>query len=463
MKKIINPRVRKAQKRSLVAAPLSAALILASSTAWSAPGLIDVYQMAVLHDAKLAQARATYQANQEALNIARSPLLPQIAANANYVKNDSNVDTADVTTRELGLSMTQSLYQHDNWARYSQAKYQMQKSEYEIKFAEQDLIVRVSDAYFKVLLAQEDVKLAQAKEEADQTQWERAQASAEVGLASKTDVLQAKSSYDLSKSQRITAENNLDVAYEELMKLTGKPVSEFKVIKLNVNLPAQNLDMSKWENMAEEQNLDVLQVEETTNVASKEVEVQKSGHWFNLDLKAQYTDQSYSDFNAIYPGQYSDRNNLMVGVYATLPLYSGGGVSAKVSEARANYKAATLGLRDAKESARLNARIQVRNVERGMELVMANRAAVQSNDAFLEAAEEGYKVGLKNLLEVLTARTNMFQARRNLAESLHNVVLSRLKLEAIVGRLTADKLVQFDTVLSNPTHEKMPKLDKPSS
>ncbi|MBD3612467.1 MAG: TolC family protein, partial [Hydrogenovibrio crunogenus] len=186
-------------------------------------------------------------------------------------------------------------------------------------------------------------------------------------------------------------------------------------------------------------------------------------HWFNVDLKAQYTDQSYSDFNAIYPGQYSDRNNLMVGVYATLPLYSGGGVSAKVSEARANYKAATLGLRDAKESARLNARIQVRNVERGMELVMANRAAVLSNDAFLEAAEEGYKVGLKNLLEVLTARTNMFQARRNLAESLHNVVLSRLKLEATVGRLTADKLVQFDKVLSNPTNEKMPKLEKTSS
>jgi len=93
-----------------------------------------------------------------------------------------------------------------------------------------------------------------------------------------------------------------------------------------------------------------------------------------------------------------------------------------------------------------------------MELVEANRAAVISNDAFLEAAEEGYKVGLKNLLEVLTARTNRFQARRNLAESLHNVVLSRLRLEAAVGQLNGDSLSEFERVLSNPSNPLIPSM-----
>ncbi|WP_235585262.1 TolC family outer membrane protein [Thiomicrospira sp. XS5] len=458
MKRTSEPHARKMRKNVLLK-PLAAAFLMASTTAWSAPGLVDIYQMAVLHDAKLAQARATYQANQEVVSIARAPLLPQLTADGSYVKNDSNKDAYDVTTQELGLNVTQSLYQHDNWAKYSQAKYQLQQSEYQMKFAEQDIIVRVADAYFKVVLAQEDVTLAEAKEAADKTQWERAKASAEVGLASKTDVLQAKSSYDLSKSDRITAQNNLDVAYDELMKLTGKEVHELKVISLNTKLPSQTLNLNDWEMRAQENNLTVLQQEEAANVASEEIEVQKSGYWFNVNLQAGYNDMSYSDTASGYDAQYTDRNNLSIGVYASMPLYSGGGTMSQVAQARSNYKAATAGLRDARETASLDARIQVRNVQRGQELVTANRAAVQSNDAFLEAAEEGYKVGLRNLLEVLTARTNMFQARRNLAESLHNVVLSRLKLEAAAGSLTSDKLEKYDQVLSNPTDEKMPKLD----
>ena len=431
---------------------LAMAMVLASPTVFAAPGLTDIYQMAAAHDAKLAQAKATYEANQQAKKIARSPLLPQINATANYVQNNSSVASGDVTTQTLAVELTQSLYRRDNWTRYDQADFQLKKAHFDLKLAEQDMIVRVADAYFKVLLAQEDMSLAQAKTEADKTQWERANASAEVGLASKTDVLQAKSTYDLSQSQLILAQNNLDVAYEELVKLTGRSVDALKTIRLNKTLPKQTLDMAEWEQLALDHNLQVQQVSQQTQIAAKEIETQKSGHWVSVDFKAQYSNLAYTDFNASYPGQYDDRNNFSMGIYASMPLYSGGGTSAKVAEARSNYKAATAGLRDAKESARINARIQVRNVLRGMELVQANRAAVKSNDAFLEAAEEGYKVGLKNLLEVLTARTNRFQARRNLAESLHNVVLSRLKLEAAVGQLNAQSLDEFDQLLSDPTN-----------
>lgn len=448
-------------KKKWLSVSISAALLVTASPAWSAVGLLDVYRMASSHDAKLSQARAEFKANQELVSIARSPLLPQVSASASYAKNDSSFDSGDVDNRNMALNVQQALYHHDSWAKYSQAKYNLKKAEYTMKSAEQDVIVRVADAYFKVLLAQEDVKLAKAKEKADKTQWDRAEASAEVGLASRTDVLQAKSSYDLSKSDRISSENNLDVAYEELMKLTGTPVHSLKEIALNVKLPKPKLNIGKSETEAQQNNLTVLQTEEQVNAASKEVDVQKAGHWLSVDLKASYSDTAYYNYkqNAYSSLRYNDSNDLNVGVYASLPLYSGGGTSSRVAQARASYQAATAGLRDAQETARLNARIQVRNVERGIELVEANRAAVKSNDAFLEAAEEGYKVGLKDLLEVLTARTNKFQARRNLASSLHNVVLSRLKLDAAVGDLSVDKLQAFDALLSDPTSQPMPSVD----
>lgn len=415
-------------------------------------GLLDVYQMAVIHDAKIAQQRAQYQADQQVVETARSPLLPQISADGSYFINESDqdFDRGDVNTRTLSLTLNQSLYDHASWSRYEQAKYSLQQAEFTIREAEQSLIVRTADAFFKVLLAQEDVSLSLAQEEADKIQWERAQASAEVGLASRTDVLQAKSSYDLSKSNRINSENSLDVAKEELLKLTGQPVNSLKVLALQVPLPQDELDMAYWEDLAQTNNLTVKQVEAQLNAAGEEVEVQKSGYWPTAGLQAKVSDTAYSNYTNSGTTIYSDNQNTQIGVSVSLPLYSGGGTSSKVSQARYQYQSANQALRDSREQARLNARVQVRTVERGQSLIAALREAVNSNRAFLDAAEESYRVGLKSLLEVLTARSNFYNARRNLVEALHAQVLNRLNLEATVGDLQAEDLAVYDELLSEP-------------
>ncbi|MDX1348548.1 MAG: TolC family outer membrane protein [Thiomicrorhabdus chilensis] len=430
---------------------LFAGFVLPLQAAPSA-GLLDVYQMAVIHDAKIAQQRAQYQADQQVVETARSPLLPQISADGSYFINESDqdFDRGDVNTRTLSLTLNQSLYDHASWSRYEQAKYSLQQAEFTIREAEQSLIVRTADAFFKVLLAQEDVSLSLAQEEADKIQWERAQASAEVGLASRTDVLQAKSSYDLSKSNRINSENSLDVAKEELLKLTGQPVDSLKVLALQVPLPQDELDMAYWEDLAQTNNLTVKQVEAQLNAAGEEVEVQKSGYWPTAGLQAKVSDTAYSNYTNSGTTFYSDNQNTQIGVSVSLPLYSGGGTSSKVSQARYQYQSANQALRDSREQARLNARVQVRTVERGQSLIAALREAVNSNRAFLDAAEESYRVGLKSLLEVLTARSNFFNARRNLVEALHAQVLNRLNLEATVGDLQAEDLAMYDELLSEP-------------
>lgn len=434
---------------------LASAVLIASSVSVanaSSAGLLDVYQMAVLHDAQLAQQKAVYEASKQGVAQARSALLPQIQADASYAVNDSDLpnDAGDLNTRQLSLSLSQSLYDHASWARYTQSEQTLQQAEYTFNSAEQDLITRTAEQYFNVLLAQEDVALSEAQEEADRVQWERAKASAEVGLSSMTDVLQAKSSYDLSKSDRISAENALDVAYEGLMKLTGKPIKQLKTLMLQVKLPEESLDLTEWEERAQKDNLSVMQLEMQSKVAAEEIEVQKSGHWFTAGLQAEIADIDYSGYDSAYSSSYSDRQNTSIGVSVSLPLYSGGGTSAKVTEARYNYKSANEALRDSREQARLNARVQVRSVERGQSLIAALREAVKSNQAFLEAAEEGYKVGLKSLLEVLTARSNFYSARRNLVEALHAQILNRLALEATAGDLKADDLVTYDALLSEP-------------
>ena len=408
-------------------------------------GLTDIYQMAMNHDAQLAQQRAAFEASKESVKSVKASLLPEITADGSYFINNSDSATGDFNSRDLSITLNQPLYNKSIWSRFEQAKFVTDEAKSSLQNAEQDLILRVANAYFKVLLAQEDVRLSIAQEKADKLQWDRAQASADVGLGSRSDVLQAKSSFDLTKSERISNQNNLDVAFEELMKLTGKPVMSLNSLQSEATLPSEIFDMEKWAQRSEDNNLLVKQVEAQFKKATEEVTAQKAGHWPTVGLQARITDTDYSSTNSV---SLNDSTGNSIGVSVSVPLYAGGGTIAKVSEARFNQTSAQQALRDSREQARLNARIQVRSVERGESLVAALREAVKSNGSFLEAAEEGYKVGLNNLLEVLTARSNLYNAQRNLMEAMHNQVLNRLNLEATVGDLTAEDLMQYDALMT---------------
>ncbi len=430
----------------------SVSSVQASATA----GLMDVYQMASMHDATLAQARATYQSDQQGLKTARSYLLPQIQADGSYFVNDSSYDPSDITSRDLSVTLNQSLYQHETWAGYEQVKQSLETSKYVVQTAEQNLILRVTEAYFNVLLAQQDLQLFNAKEKADKTQLERAQASSEVGLASRVDVLQAKSSYDLSRSDRITGENSLDISLEELSKLTGKSIRHLKGLSMQVVLPKVDLNKANLEARVKAHNLAIKQAASQVLTAEQEIEVQKGGYWPTVNLQAKYTDSAYSDYSTQTTFN-RDAQKTSIGVTVSMPLYSGGGTDSQVSAARYQVTSAREALRDSQEQARLDVRIQARTLEAGESLISALREAVKSNDAFLEAAEEGYRVGLKSLLEVLTARANQYSARKNLVAAIHNQVLTSLTLESTLGDLTTDDLMLFDKLLQEPVTTAKPK------
>ncbi|MBE0493916.1 MAG: TolC family outer membrane protein [Thiomicrospira sp.] len=426
---------------------MSAAL-LTSLPGQAAPGLVDIYQMALLHDAQLAQARARYEAEREIMTQARSLLLPKVDARASLQQNESNLDGNSGSDQVLSVNLEQPLFNREAFSRYDQAKYQLESSEITYRLAQQSLIERVSSVYFDVLLAEQNLALATSKQEADKIQWEKAQASSDVGLASRTDVLQTRSAYDLSISARINAENSLDSAYEAMTKLTGKSVNQIKQLVLDVALPNLNMDKTALELKAESDNLQVRLAQQNFLVASEEVEAQKSGHWFNVSLNAQISDSSYSGYGT--GSTRRDNQNTSVGITLNVPLYRGGATSSQVSEARFNSQAANISVRDAREQARLDARVQAQNLGRGYSLVLALREAVKSSEAFLEAAEEGYRVGLRNLIDVVTARANLFDAQSNLAEALHNVLLTQLRLQNTLGELNVDHLRQIDQLLSNP-------------
>ncbi|SFR50186.1 TolC family outer membrane protein [Thiomicrospira sp. ALE5] len=425
-------------------------IMLVSGAGYAAPGLLDVYQMALIHDAELAQARSDLEADQQQLSQARSLLLPKVNATAglSYPDVDRNQNR-----QTLGLRLDQPIYNREAFSLFDEATIGLNLAELRFTAVKQGLIMRVSQAYFDLLLAQQTLDFAQAREAAEKIQWERAQAAFEVGLASRTDVLQTRSAYDLAMADRIDAENSVDITQEALRRLTGQPVLQVQTLPLDQQLQP-DAQLVRWAEQAGlnqdfSQNLAVQLATEQQRLAEQGIATRQADRWFdvNLSLSHTRTECGGSDRD---PMVCRSGDNTEVSINATLPLYQGGLTSSRVDEARFRNQTAMTAVREAREQASLDARVSLRNLERGQARINALREAVKSNEAFLEAAEEGYRVGLRNLIDVVTARSNLFNAQNNLAQAMQAFVLDQLQLKQVVKQLNADDLSQVDRLLVKP-------------
>ncbi|HEY3698959.1 MAG TPA: TolC family protein, partial [Spongiibacteraceae bacterium] len=207
------------------------------NTGACADTLRDIYELALKNDAKLKTAEATYKANIETEQQAKSRLLPQINGDASYGRNKRDQDNVSITNfdpvtqnfltgnvntktsitdKAWGVSLNQTLFDLPAWFAFKSGRVLSQQAQAQFSADQQDLIVRVADAYFTVLRQWDNLQVALAEERADKRQLDQAQQRFEVGLIAITDVQEARAASDASYAARLTDEGALATAYETL-------------------------------------------------------------------------------------------------------------------------------------------------------------------------------------------------------------------------------------------------------
>ncbi|WP_294948625.1 TolC family outer membrane protein [Sulfurivirga sp.] len=426
------------------------ALWCAATTARADMGLVEVWRLAVQHDAKLAQARARFEAQQKQLDRARAALLPQVNLTGSYGRSETDLpaDSGDVTTRQIGLGLSQALYNRKALVAYDLAKKQVETARLAWQAAQQDLMTRVVKAYFDVLLAQVNLRQSRALEKANRLQWERATTSEQVGLAARTDVLQARSAWDLARADRIKAESALHTAEENLTRLTGRRLTALRGVATDRPVRLPDLNEQAWLRRALAGNLALRQAALGLEQAQLNVDLARSDYYPTLALTAGVTDTAYDNYNRLLSGVYQDTRAQQVALQLQWNLFAGGLTKATVAQAADSARETAEKLRDAREGTALQVRVLLDRLKEGQALVQALQAAVSSSRAFRDAAEESYRVGLKSLLDVLTARANAYKAERDLTAALNDLVVNQLALEAAAGDLTEDDLRRVDGYLT---------------
>jgi outer membrane protein len=420
----------------------------------SAIDFLQTYRLARQNDAAFSSARAGLEAGLEKLPQGRALLLPVINGTANTNWNDGENRTTGVSrqfnSNGYNITLTQPLFRWQNIVQYKQSEFQVLQSEAQFGQATQDLIVRVAQAYFDVLAAQDNIEFIVANKIAIAEQLAQAKRNFEVGTATITDTNEAQARFDLAVAQEISGQNALEVAVRALQQIIGQLPDKLTPLKaVAMTVPVPNV-MDEWANAARGNNFVVRGNEAVFEIATREIERQRAGHYPTLDVVASTQDNTNENLAAaaaLAGGSRASIQQNIVGLQLALPIFAGGSVLSRTREAVALREKARQDLEASRRTAEFNARQSYLNVTNGLAQVKALEQALVSSETALQSNRVGYEVGVRINIDVLNAQQQVFQTKRDLARARYDTILNGLRLKSAAGSLTENDVELVNALL----------------
>lgn len=422
---------------------LAVSVCLACATSAQAMTLSEAYALALSKDAKLAASTARLEADEELKAQATAQLLPQITASVSAKKEQYQLPTSqtnfDETTNNRNLQVTQAIYNRQAFYGYDQAGLKVDYARLRLNATQNELGVRVSEAYLNCLLAQENLLLSKQQIETTEQRVKQVNAALKVGYSTKVDALGLMAELDDVKATYMADQQRLASARQKLRVMIGQAIPEvLPWPKLQPESIMSQFVMSQsWLDQAQQSNLDVQLQQKAVEVAQQELEMRRSAFYPVVSLGAFYADADGSTYFA------QKNDNKAVYVEMKLPLYQGGYDSSRVRESRALLKSAEFDAEYARLYARQQAQEQLSAIHASREKLQAVAQAITSGESYLASAEEGYRLGLRDLSEVSRAKEKLFANRREQARASVELLNALVQLHAVSGRLSDDAMMQI--------------------
>ncbi len=424
-------------------------VLLLSWPSAQAEDLLEMYQLALTNDPRYRAADSTYLADKQNLQQARAVLRPTINATADRSRIDLETETdtgivsrpagdADINRTVFELTLTQPIYNRALFAGLRQARAEVRRADAQFAAARQDLIIRVAEGYFGLLATLDNVELAGAEKAANARQLEVADGRLSVGLATITDVHDARARFQLARAQEIEAINEVRDRRQALREITGRIVRTIATVDRKAPLVEPDPpNLNKWVETALTQDPALIAASETASITREEVKRQRAGHWPTLDVvgRVNRDDEGGSLF-----GGESDVETREAILQLNVPIFQGFSVLSKTREAQKLHKAAEQNLEKEIRFVKRGTRAAFLGVKSAIKNTEALRQSVISHQIALEAKREGFKSGVYHILAVLDAERDFHQSKMEYARAQYEYILNSIRLKKAVATLNGEDL-----------------------
>jgi outer membrane protein len=419
----------------------AASCLLGTSLSSSAAALEEIYQKALYNDAQLKVAEATLRSNQEILPQAKAALLPSINGTADTTYYNTSV--INYNNHGYSVSLVQPVFSAAKWFAFKRGQILDKQAALSFDLAQQNLILRVVNGYLTVLNAKSNLETAQAQERAIKRRLDQVNAQFEVGLIAITDVQEAKASYDAARVSLIESKGALDNSFEALERIIGEQVTD--IDELSEDYPIQQPEPAtpeEWVDAALENNIGLQVASFGIDASRRAAQAAKSGHLPTLDFSATYDRDNGSSTRVGWVDGWV--TSKVVGLSLSVPLFQGGAIQSQTRQAYAELDVAHHSFEDTYRDVKQSTRSLLRDIETSVLSVSARRQSIISSQASLDATSEGFNVGTRNVVDVLTAEQALYAAKRDYAAARFGYIANLFALKQQIGSLSPADIKGLD-------------------
>lgn len=312
---------------------------------------------------------------------------------------------------------------------YRQANYNYQATLESIKQSRQETILNVKQAFYGYLLARRFLEVAEESVGLAEKHLKNVRNLAEVGMATKFDLLRAEVQLANLQPQLIRARNGLQISELALKNLLGLDLNQPVEIKGDLFFQEIQIEAEEAVQKALLNRPEIHQLGYQRRMAAEMIKIARASDLPTLAIGGQLN--YWSNFLNFKKNNWE--NYYTISLALNIPIFNGFAGQAQAAQAKALARQLDFSIKGLTEAIKLEVEQAILNYKQARESLLSQEKNVEQAAEAVRLAELNFAEGLATTLDVTTAQVALSQARTNYAQALYECLMAQAQLEKAIG------------------------------
>lgn len=415
--------------------------------AWT---LQDCINYALQHNIQLQKNRASEQTADIAVKQAKAGLLPSLNASTTqgltyrpFQETGGNIVNGGITSSAADKAIQSGSYGiNASWTVWDGGQKRLniknselsrQEAEYATETTASSIQEQIAQIYVQILYLREAEKINKELLKQDSIVFKRGEQMKLQGQVSKSEVAQLQAQVSTARYNVVNIQTqiaNYKTQLKQLLEITTADdidIADIEVTDESVlrAIPSKMEVYTEALSHRPEIKSSELSIEQS-KLATK---IAKAGYFPTISMTGGLGDSHVTGTQTNFFDQMKNNFNANVGVSVSIPIFDNRQNKSAVEKAQVQEVTSQLDLLDAQKSLYTTIETYWLNATNNQEKFRAAKDNTESVQMSYDLLQEQFKLGVKNIADLLTSRANLLTAKQSMIQDKYTTVLNRALLD----------------------------------
>jgi len=332
-------------------------------------------------------------------------------------------------TSNLQVQVSQLIFSGSYWVGIEMSKLAEQINKTSYNKTELDVCKQVTESYYAILVAQETKRIVEGNIENLREMKKKTEAMAAVGVTEQTNADQISIQVASMENSLKQMDRQIELAYNMLRLQLGVKAS----LQLTLTEPLEGfVNEITIADLIEEpfqvnQNNNVILMDQSVEMAKKQL---KMAYTNFMPTVAAFYDYTYK----IQKSDFDTQPVNVIGINASMPLFTGGGNCSKVKQAKIKLEQAELDRQNVIDQMLVQEKQLRFNLKNALESYEIQKKNINVSNRVYKSVSQKYEQGVSSSLDLTTASSNLLTAQNNYISSLYQLLSAQTELQNLLGK-----------------------------